>query len=486
MTDQLNRDRVLPSVEEAWSTLSLTASDEEEIELWDQQAAKLGDTHPSPWPNLSDSQQFPGFLRESNESEHLSQLGDSTTLFSPNTSVEKSPEILQQVNETRFESRLLLFASDNPFKTSEPHGNTLKPRQARSKMVVEREPPKAATFSPRKQNQPAFDRGNSEKEVREPTSFSLQYPNRPSVENVQHPAFGKASPLQSQIQSAVFNIPKPHQPRAEHHRPTSLGYPHLQGHEQNRVFGEAYPPIQPAQSKNRVKITENGDFFEIPRPANHPTWSTHRPAQPTFSSFVPVNIDRSNRIGNFIDLTSTANPFDPDSAVFDNRFGAADPYQYVEAGKATENIKALLEGAFDDDEDKPRTRARKKKAEAAIPELVGKLQNSNVGKEQKGGEHDEQEEEEEEEEDDGTIEGLQIKLLPHQVEGVEWMREKEIGTKKKNGVLPKGGILADDVRQLIIIRGVTDCMIDGPWKNYTVHITHTHESSTFSFINWSR
>lgn len=305
-----------------------------------------------------------------------------------------------------------------------------------------------ATFSPRKQNQPAFDEGNSEKEIRKPNSFSLQNPNTPSFENIQHPAFGKASPLQSRLQSAVFNVPKPYQPRAEHDRPTTLGHSHLQGNEQNRVFGESYQSSQPAQPKSRAKITENADFFEIPRPANHPTWSTHRPPQPTFSSFVPVNIDRSNRIGNFIDLTSTANQFDPSSAVFDNRFGAADPYEYIEAGKATENIKALLEGAFDDDEDKPRTRARKKKAEAAISELVGKLQNINVGKEQEEKEHDEQgEEEEEEEEDDGTIEGLQIKLLPHQVEGVEWMRDKEIGTKKKNGVLPKGGILADDVRQ---------------------------------------
>ncbi|KEQ99392.1 hypothetical protein AUEXF2481DRAFT_58933, partial [Aureobasidium subglaciale EXF-2481] len=42
-------------------------------------------------------------------------------------------------------------------------------------------------------------------------------------------------------------------------------------------------------------------------------------------------------------------------------------------------------------------------------------------------------------------EGLSIKLLPHQVEGVSWMIDKEIGERKKNGVLPKGGILADDM-----------------------------------------
>ncbi|KEQ59440.1 uncharacterized protein M437DRAFT_25697, partial [Aureobasidium melanogenum CBS 110374] len=42
-------------------------------------------------------------------------------------------------------------------------------------------------------------------------------------------------------------------------------------------------------------------------------------------------------------------------------------------------------------------------------------------------------------------EGLTVKLLPHQVEGVSWMIDKEIGERKKNGVLPKGGILADDM-----------------------------------------
>jgi SNF2 family DNA or RNA helicase len=51
----------------------------------------------------------------------------------------------------------------------------------------------------------------------------------------------------------------------------------------------------------------------------------------------------------------------------------------------------------------------------------------------------------EEDEDDGTVEGLAVKLLPHQVEGVAWMIEKEIGKKRKNGVRPRGGILTDDM-----------------------------------------
>lgn len=140
---------------------------------------------------------------------------------------------------------------------------------------------------------------------------------------------------------------------------------------------------------------------------------------------------------NFIDLT-TGQP------LLDDPFGSIDPYDYVDAGKANENIKALLEGAFEDEEDKPRTRGRKKKVEAAVERLTEKLQDLEVKDEAKKEDEAEQEEEEEEE-DDGTVEGLKVKLLPHQVDGVAWMKDKEIGVKKKNGVLPKGGILADDV-----------------------------------------
>lgn len=138
-----------------------------------------------------------------------------------------------------------------------------------------------------------------------------------------------------------------------------------------------------------------------------------------------------------IDLT-TGQP------LLDGQFGSVDPYDYIDSGKANENIKALLEGAFEDEEDKPRTRGRKKKAEAAVERLTDKLHNLEVKNEAKKEDEAEQDEEEEEE-DDGTVEGLKVKLLPHQVDGVAWMKDKEIGVKKKNGVLPKGGILADDV-----------------------------------------
>ena len=165
--------------------------------------------------------------------------------------------------------------------------------------------------------------------------------------------------------------------------------------------------------------------------------------------FTPAN--QYQKPPNFVDLTKPQESIIPDSVIFGSDFGAADPYNYVEAGKATENIKALLEGVFEDEEEKPRTRGRKKKVKAAVVGLTDKMKDFGIEAEKKEEVKEEAEEEEEEDIDDGTVEGLKVKLLPHQVDGVEWMREKEASVKKKNGVLPKGGILADDVRFLLNI-----------------------------------
>ncbi|KAI1758158.1 SNF2 family N-terminal domain-containing protein [Xylaria castorea] len=80
--------------------------------------------------------------------------------------------------------------------------------------------------------------------------------------------------------------------------------------------------------------------------------------------------------------------------------------EYVDPKKAADDIKALLEGSLEDDEEKP-----------AKEEMT---------------------------EDKSRIEGLKVRLLPHQIEGVEWMRNRELGPVKK-GKVPKGGLLADDM-----------------------------------------
>lgn len=139
--------------------------------------------------------------------------------------------------------------------------------------------------------------------------------------------------------------------------------------------------------------------------------------------------------------------FDPDAALRaeGDKFGAPDMYAYVDSGQASDNIKALLEGAFDQDDEKiPRTRLRKKKKQQEDPvgtSLADRLKALEVKDKEPEPEHAD----EEEEEDDGTVEGLKVKLLPHQVDGVSWMIEKETGMHNKRAKLPKGGILADDM-----------------------------------------
>lgn len=78
--------------------------------------------------------------------------------------------------------------------------------------------------------------------------------------------------------------------------------------------------------------------------------------------------------------------------------------EYVDPKKAAADLKALIEGSVDDDEDK-------------VPD---------------------------DGEDRSQIPGIKVRLLPHQVEGVEWMKGRELGPVRK-GKVPKGGILADDM-----------------------------------------
>lgn len=220
----------------------------------------------------------------------------------------------------------------------------------------------------------------------------------------------------------------------------------------------------------------------------------------------------SKSLKNFVDLTNdgsyhpTVQPQPQQHAAF----GAIDVNGYVDSGKANENIKALLEGAFEDEDDKDREKTKKSKNNKGKKNRKGRKGGSDKGGSQKedsqkedtskrtsdvddlaaqlggvqvsdstrsddngeekskpadtgkqtpekpdpskndeGGiseaEADEEADGEEDVEDDGTVEGLKVKLLPHQREGADWMRDKEIGMNRVKGVLPKGGILADDM-----------------------------------------
>ena len=289
-------------------------------------------------------------------------------------------------------------------------------------MVVEREPPKA-TQPPQRSNPPAF-------------------------ESIKQPEFGKASPLQNRIlPKDVFNIPKLNRPRPEHHQPV---IPQRPAYVQPRNT-LSQPKVEPPRYYNDIPTfssNRDGDVVEIPRPGKALPWQNNiATQQPLFSSlgnsqsFASVN--PRPPATSYVDLTRPHNALESDPALLDDEFGAADPFLYVDAAKATENIEALLEGAFDDEDTKPRTRGRRKKAEAAVTSLTDKLSALDV--DPSANNEAAQSEHEDDDFDDGTVEGLKVKLLPHQVDGVEWMKDKEASMKKVKGVLPKGGILADDM-----------------------------------------
>ncbi|KAL9000717.1 MAG: hypothetical protein Q9169_000753 [Polycauliona sp. 2 TL-2023] len=287
---------------------------------------------------------------------------------------------------------------------------------------------------------------------REPPNVSRQRtpqkPSQPVFEDIKQPEFGKASPLQNRLlPKDVFNVPKQNRPRPEHHQPILPQRPaYVQP--QNTL---SHPKAEPLRYEHTVPVhsfTREPDVVEIPRPQNVAPWQNHNPTQlPLFSSlgnaqnFTSVNARQP--APSYVDLTKPRNLTASDPALLDDKFGAADPFLYVDAGKATENIKALLEGAFEDEDTKPRTRGRRKKAEAAVAGLTDKLKGLDVDPNANG--ETAESEHEDEDLDDGTVEGLKVKLLPHQVDGVEWMRDKEASMKKVKGVLPKGGILADDM-----------------------------------------
>lgn len=175
--------------------------------------------------------------------------------------------------------------------------------------------------------------------------------------------------------------------------------------------------------------TAHPSTYTAPKPAAAPMYgsngNTYGGFQTVNSGYVPTARN------NFVDLTKNN---------YHDDFSTTDPYTFVDPVKAQEDLKALLEGAMEDEDDMPRTRSRKKRKEAEADGLVNKLKDLNVAGEQLAVTSDD-----EDDEDDDSVEGVKVKLLPHQVEGLEWMKGRELGTGKRGARVPKGGILADDM-----------------------------------------
>ncbi|KAM0265637.1 hypothetical protein ACHAQJ_000071 [Trichoderma viride] len=101
---------------------------------------------------------------------------------------------------------------------------------------------------------------------------------------------------------------------------------------------------------------------------------------------------------------------------------------YTDPAKASEDLKALLEGGMEGDDDEG-------------VESEGKQESSDKEKKVKD---DPAPKDPKTIAKDGNVGGLKVQLLPHQVEGVNWMRGRELGPVKK-GTVPRGGLLADDM-----------------------------------------
>lgn len=266
---------------------------------------------------------------------------------------------------------------------------------------------------------------------------------------------GQNQPRHSQHTQLVFGESTPPRPRfndrhdelfikpkqrPEFHRPDNRQqHPHLATKNIGRKLADPLLPRAPRADYTNSR-SEPIDLEAVPinRPTSTTNLQTTRPAQQaTFSSmggrYGGFNTSNGAHKNNFIDLTS--------SSYRDQM--APESYTFTDPTKAAADLKALLEGAIDDDEHKPKSRTRKKKQEAQIDGLAAQMGSLDVSANQESAR--DAEESEDEDDDDGTVEGINVKLLPHQTEGVAWMTEKELGASRKKGTVPKGGILADDM-----------------------------------------
>lgn len=218
-------------------------------------------------------------------------------------------------------------------------------------------------------------------------------------------------------------------------------------------------PTSKPQSKPIRRIEdsddEDDDVFEIAKPADFPTWQPKPFKHPTFSSAQTTNPyfqpKEAIMISSKTSTTSTTNN------IWDDRYDASDPNIYLDSGRANDELKALFEGGIEDEEEGSIRRKRKPKADSKIEDLSDQLQSLDVKPDST-----ETADEQEEDEDDGVVEGLKVKLLPHQVEGVEWMRIKECGSDKKRKGMTSGGILADDMGLGKTIQSIALILINRP------------------------
>ena len=194
-------------------------------------------------------------------------------------------------------------------------------------------------------------------------------------------------------------------------------------------------PVQHSHNLKDPVDMMNATFLSMP--ANPIIKTGQPPNQQVFSSRTPTNTSDTGR-----SLTEIRGNYSTDHK-----------YTPLDAAQANQNIKSLLEGAFDDnsddegDDDIPKD--KNKEFTVDEDDLIGKLQQMSVKTKEEGV--------------DvasrvgltapaSTEDGLNVRLMPHQVDGVAWMVQKEKGGQKKRGASINGGILADDVSDVVEIK----------------------------------
>ncbi|KAK4170995.1 putative ATP-dependent helicase [Triangularia setosa] len=141
----------------------------------------------------------------------------------------------------------------------------------------------------------------------------------------------------------------------------------------------------------------------------------------------PKNVPKKPDLPMFSSLSAEAQPVYQYTKPAGGAYG--DTTLYTDPAKANADLKALLEGGMEDEDE-----------DDTLPKDATKT----TAKDEKKPFEEPENEPEDGVQEDGTLTGIKVKLLPHQVVGVKWMKNRELGPLKK-GRVPKGGILADDM-----------------------------------------
>lgn len=203
--------------------------------------------------------------------------------------------------------------------------------------------------------------------------------------------------------SVLAKTHDPFRPPSSSSSSTSTGHPRVGGHggHPHKMLSSRKQQASSVfiQQKTRPEHHLGGGATKISGPSQQPKHQDRKPPPlPTFDS-------------NF--FTSSGADLGESK-----RYGGEEVF-YTDPDKASADLKDLLEGVMDEDEEEDKD-APKKEGDADAG-----VESANDPKK-------------------GFVEGLNVRLLPHQVEGVEWMRGRELGPVKR-GKVPKGGILADDM-----------------------------------------